>query len=282
MLGVLLFFYLVGREAPEPLVPPPPPLPVLVASEGEPVGENDFFARFVFGTSPLFDPGPVDELPSIPSLTTDPAVLKELTAWAAATRPSERLEFRSSRFVYDEIFGRENRAIVTVTIDGQNICVETRPATVPADFINPARKTHKGHPFQVDTDDGEVVNWNGTTVEVLHNPSSSRVRIAVPPKYRTKSPFVHTPILCLRMLDPFQEFQPAERAKNFKVAFGPQNKPGTQLHLVMVGRSRKWHENFSTVEVILRAGTYEPVAMRWFDAVGHKEIVFVYDHVRRD
>jgi hypothetical protein len=278
MLDVLLFFYLAGREASEPLVPPPPPLSVLVDTDRQ----NEFMARWVFGTTPLFDTGAVVDAPSMASLTTEPEVLRELAAWAAATRPSQRLEFRFSRYVYDDVFGREKRAVGTLTIDGENVRAETHPAVVPADFANPARKTRHGRPFEVVADDGDVVTWNGTTVEVRPTSSSSPIRVAAPLAYQTKSLFVHAPIMWLRMLDPFQEFQAAERAKNFKVTFGSQNKPGIQVHLVLVGRSRKWHQDFSTVEVILRAGTYEPVAIRWFDPAGTKETVYVYKDISRE
>ena len=288
MLGALLLIYIIGREAPEPRLPPPPPLPVLVtpavASDTK-TGLGGFFtwyaARWPFGAGILFTggrlPGETRREPEVP----DSDIVRELTDWSARTKRSNRLRFRFTRMVYDDVLAVERRAKGTAKIEGRRVTVETTPANVERGAVNADRMTSRGVHFRIEPDVPLQMAFDGETA-MFQEGQKLWESVALPPAWRVDSPFTFAPIPFLRLLEPFQEFDGTERLQNFDITFGDKNKPGEQVHLVLRGRSRTWAREFQCVEILLRAGTYEPIAVRWFDPAGTKETVYVFSDVRRE
>lgn len=293
MLDVLLLWGMTWWLAEEPRVPPPPPLPVLLAPEvtklppltaGEKTAFEGFIhwyaARWPSRVGMLFSGEPTAN-ETRGSQNVDPEVMRELTAWAARTKRSDRLQVQFTRMVYDDVFAVEKRASGTVRIDRGRVTIEMVPPNVERGATNAVKRTSRGIAFRVVPDESIQMTFDGETVTSREG-SRPLESATLPPVWRVESPFTFAPIPYLRLLEPFQEFDANARSQGFVIEFGSKNKPGEQVHLVLRARSRAWAKEFSRAEVLLRAETYEPIAIRWFDPADTKETVYVYNDVRRE
>jgi len=259
------FLELLGIFGSEPEVPPPPPLPVRVE-----IDVTEFYAQWWL-VGPLFAPETPEEAGQSKLPETPPAVAQAVEMWANAVKESKPQKVQLDRYVYDMLFGHERRTNGEAAFDGETVRIDlVPPRDVPK--TNPQRTTRYGEPLKVVPGTAERITFDGSTVMDRDLPDGFRYRIAVPPGWSADG----RPIPRAELLEPFRAFDPARRCRSFHIEFGPQHKPGKQIHLVLTGRSRTWQRQFRRVEVMLKGETYEPLAIRWFDVDERCETVCVY------
>ncbi len=274
LLGPLLSLWIGVSEPDGVPVPPPPPLP-----------EQALLRNFLdwISTGLPFRIGPLAELhrgidPDA-AIATDPAVLQELEAWSKTVRNTRTLEFTFNRFVYDRLAGTEARGRGVATSEGHRTHVEVRDLPLGASGL----QGRYGRPLRVVAAEAELLTSNEHEVFQV-GPDRKRTHIATFPPQWTKPAVVTRPLFPipqLRLLEPFYEFDAAARARAYRISFGNRHQPGRQTHLVLVGRSDEWQREFDRVEVLLRADTHEPMAIRWIETGAIRETVYVFENVSR-
>ena len=269
----------------EPEVPPPSPLPVRVEID---VTECWWF----WGAGPLFVSGvpnevhspwirqvdpPEADVPSVPQ--TDAAIVRVIERWADAVKDSKPRTVPFHRYIYDSVFGVEKRAEGAIGFDEASVRIMIGPdRSVMPEMTNSRRVTRTGRPFLVRADEGSaVVTLDSESVAIRYEPNDDRGRIQMPFDWRTSD----RPVPMTSLLEPFRPFDAAQRCQKFHVELGPQHEPERRMHLVLKARSRAWYREFQTVELMLDAQTYEPIAMRSIDPAGTRETVYVYGEISR-
>lgn len=280
LVGPLLSLFLGLSEPEESRIPPPPPLPV--PSEAAVLRSlADWLWRdSPFRVSLLFD---VDRsIGSEGAKATPPEVLRELEAWSRSVRPARTMSFEFQSFVYDAAAGTEFRSRGVATSTGNEIRVEAQPQLGLHDGPS-LRRGRDGRPLRVVMTDAELLTSDGREVSAV-GPGRKRTHIATFPPLAVAPDMVTQLFFSvpqLRLLDPFSEFDAAARARAYRVSFGPRHEPGRQIHLVLVGKSADWQREFDRAEVLLKANTYEPMALRWIEPGAIREAVYVYRNVSR-
>ena len=259
----LHWLWLFGEGEPE--VPPPPPLPVRME-----VDATEFYARRWLA-GPLFAPETSEEAGLSNRPETSPEVAHVVEMWANALKEPKPRTLELDRYVYDSVFGRELRTHGQASFDGESGRIGlASPRDLPE--TNPHRNTRSGGLFEVVSGNAERITFDGRTVMDQDLPDGFRYRIDVPVGWNAEG----RPIPMMELLEPFRSFDPARRCRSFHIEFGTQHQAGKQIHLVLTGRSRTWRQQFQRVEVLLKAESFAPIAIRWIDIDGTRETVCVY------
>lgn len=282
LLGPLLSLWIGVSEPDAVPVPPPPPLPLPSERALFRVVSDWVQARWPFRVSPLADD--VRAIDADGAITTDPAVLKELEAWSKSTRPARTLSFEFDRYIYDFAAGTESRGPGVATSEGKQIRIEVRPYAAPRPgIVTSGIRGRDGRPLRVIGREAEQLTSDERAVFQI-GPAQQRTHIATfPPQMAAADvatrPFFSVPQL--RLLDPFYQFDAAARARAYRISFGNRHQPGRQIHLVLVGTSADWQREFDRTEVLLKADTYEPMAIRWIEPGATRETIYVFKNVSR-